>query len=194
MRRARQIELDMARPRNFSREMVLEKALPVFWEHGFAHTTLQDLEAATGVNKSGLYAEFQDKNDLYLATLRHYVETSGIKDTLTVMPLGWDNVERYLEVALGCVEGQKGCFSTNSMRELAILPAGAQGIVSNSLKPLRQQLIKNIEAERSRMPASSLADIVMTFFAGTSLEQNLASSRTVGSRKIKIFMSIMRTL
>jgi TetR/AcrR family transcriptional regulator, copper-responsive repressor len=191
---SRRIESDMPRPRNFSREMVLEKALPVFWKQGFADTTLQDLESATGVNKSGLYAEFQDKNDLYLATLRHYIETSGIKDTLTAIPLGWDNVERYLEVALGCVGDQKGCFSTNSMRELAILPAEAQGIVANSLKPLRQHLIKNIEAERPRMPAESLAEIVMTFFAGTSLEQNLASSRTAGSRKIKFFIRIMRTL
>ena len=38
----------MARPRNFSREGVLEKALPVFWKHGFADTSLQELEKATG--------------------------------------------------------------------------------------------------------------------------------------------------
>jgi AcrR family transcriptional regulator len=51
----------MGRPKNFSREGVLEKALPVFWKHGFADTSLQDLEKATGVNKSGLYVEFADK-------------------------------------------------------------------------------------------------------------------------------------
>jgi AcrR family transcriptional regulator len=50
----------MARPRNFSREGVLERALPVFWKHGFADASLQELEKATGVNKSGLYAEFSD--------------------------------------------------------------------------------------------------------------------------------------
>jgi hypothetical protein len=44
----------MARPRNFSREGVLEKALPVFWKHGFADAGLQELEKATWVNKSGL--------------------------------------------------------------------------------------------------------------------------------------------
>src|SRR5258708_23646725 len=60
----------MGRPKNFSREGVLEKALPVFWKHGFADTSLQDLEKATGVNKSGLYAEFADKGDLYLESLR----------------------------------------------------------------------------------------------------------------------------
>jgi hypothetical protein len=34
----------MARPRNFSRGGVLERALPVFWKHGFADASLQGLE------------------------------------------------------------------------------------------------------------------------------------------------------
>jgi TetR/AcrR family transcriptional regulator, copper-responsive repressor len=184
----------MARPRNFSREEVLERALPVFWKHGFADTTLQDLEIATGVNKSGLYTEFRDKDDLFLATLRHYIDTSGIKDTLAAKPLGWGNVQNYLKVALGCMDGQKGCFSTNSMREFAVLPAEAPAIIANSLKPLKQLLIKNIEVEQPKMPAASLADIVMTFFAGTSLEQNLSTTKVSGSRKIESFMQILRGL
>jgi Bacterial regulatory proteins, tetR family len=49
---------------NFSQEAVLEKAMPIFRKHGFADTTLQDLEKAKGVNKSGLYTEFRDKEDL----------------------------------------------------------------------------------------------------------------------------------
>ena len=75
-----------------------------------------------------------------------------------------------------------------------ILPAEAHSIVQNSLKPLRQLLVKNIEAERPRMPAGSLADIVMTFFVGTSLEQNLATTKTAGARKIEGFMQILRSL
>jgi AcrR family transcriptional regulator len=184
----------MARPRKFSREGVLERALPVFWKHGFADTTLQDLEAATGVNKSGLYTEFRDKSDLFLATLRHYIDTSGIKDKLTAEPLGWDNVQNYLKVALGCMDGQKGCFSTNSMREFAVLPPEAHAIIANSLKPLKQLLIKNIEVEETEMPTAALADIIMTFFAGTSLEQNLSSTKISGSRKIETFMHILRNL
>ncbi len=53
----------MGRPKGFNREEVLEKAMSVFWRHGFADTSLQDLERATGVNKSGLYTEFRDKED-----------------------------------------------------------------------------------------------------------------------------------
>jgi hypothetical protein len=55
----------MGRPKNFNREGVLEKALPVFCRRGFADASLHQLEMATGVNKSGLYSEFKDKEDLF---------------------------------------------------------------------------------------------------------------------------------
>jgi len=87
----------MGRPKNFSREEVLDKAIPVFWHHGFADTSLQDLERATGVNKSGLYTEFRDKEDLFVACLRHYLESQGKRGLLTKEPLGWKNVETFLK-------------------------------------------------------------------------------------------------
>jgi AcrR family transcriptional regulator len=68
----------MARPKNFSREGVLEKALPVFWKHGFADASLQELEKATGVNKSGLYSEFSGKEELFLESLRFYLDRLAV--------------------------------------------------------------------------------------------------------------------
>lgn len=59
----------IGRPKHFSRAEVMEKSIPVFWEHGFADTSLADLEAATGVNRPGLHTEFRDKEDLFLASL-----------------------------------------------------------------------------------------------------------------------------
>ena len=59
----------MGRPKNFSRKGVLEEALPVFWRRGFADASLHELEVATGVNKSGLYSEFKDKEDLFTQSL-----------------------------------------------------------------------------------------------------------------------------
>ena len=100
----------MGRPKNFSREEVLEKAMPVFWTHGFADTTLQDLEQATGVNKSGLYTEFRDKDDLFVACLRHYLESQGKRGLLTKEPLGWRNVETFLKYGPLNKKEQQGCF------------------------------------------------------------------------------------
>ena len=54
----------MGRPKSFNREEVLEKAMPIFWKHGFADTSLEELERATGVNRSGLDTGFRNKESL----------------------------------------------------------------------------------------------------------------------------------
>ena len=60
--------------RKFRREGVLEKAIPVFCKRGFAGTSAQDLQEASGVNKSGLYAKLENKEELFLAALNHYLK------------------------------------------------------------------------------------------------------------------------
>jgi AcrR family transcriptional regulator len=188
----------IGRPKHFSRAQVMERSIPVFWQHGFASTSLADLEAATGVNRSGLYTEFSDKEDLFLASLGHYIATSGLANILATEPLGWDNVEKYLRMAIGCWSGQKGCFSVSAMRELAILPPEARRIVGKSLKPIRRLLISNIKAEQTRaghpgMDAASLADMTMTFFSGLSIEQNLAANAQAALKRIETFMRLVKT-
>jgi AcrR family transcriptional regulator len=182
----------MGRPKNFSREGVLGKALPVFWKHGFADTSLQELEKATGVNKSGLYAEFADKGDLYLESLRHYLRKRQQEGLLTAKPAGWKNIERFLKVGPCSLEGQKGCFSVNSMNQFAVLPLAAQEIVSKSRAFLKELIAKNVEAEKPRMKPMVLAETILTFFTGVSMEQHLKVSKASMNRKVDEFMKVIR--
>jgi AcrR family transcriptional regulator len=184
----------MGRPKNFSREEVLEKAMPVFWKHGFADTSLQELERATGVNKSGLYAEFRDKEDLFVACLRHYLESQEKRGFLTQEPLGWKNVEIFLKNGPLNRGEQQGCFSVNSMREFAILPDEAYRVVTENRALLQRLLAMNIEAEKPRMAPSAIAEMVLSFFSGLCIERNLKSGKASSSRKIEHFITALRTL
>jgi AcrR family transcriptional regulator len=184
----------MGRAKNFSREGVLEKALPVFWKFGFADTSLKELEKATGVNKSGLYSEFADKGDLYLASLRHYLKKLQKEGLLTANPLGWKNVERFLKLAPRSMEGQKGCFSVDSMNQFAVLPPVTQEIVSKSRACLKDLIAKNVEAENPKMKPTVLADMILTFFTGISMEQHLKVSKASMNRKVDGFMKTVRKL
>jgi TetR/AcrR family transcriptional regulator, copper-responsive repressor len=184
----------MGRPKNFSREEVLEKAMPVFWTHGFSHTSLQDLERATGVNKSGLYTEFRDKEDLFVACLRHYLESQEKRGLLTREPLGWNNVETFLKNGPFNKGKQQGCFSVNSMREFAILPAEAYAVVTENRALLQRLLAMNIEAEKPRMSPSAIAEMVLSFFSGVCIERNLKSDKASSTRKIENFMTALRNL
>jgi AcrR family transcriptional regulator len=184
----------MGRPKNFSREEVLEKAMPVFWKQGFSDTSLQDLERATGVNKSGLYTEFRDKEDLFVACLRHYLESQGKRGLLTKEPLGWKNVETFLKNGPLDKGERQGCFSVNSMREFAILPDEAYGVVTENRALLQRLLAMNIEAEKPKMAASAIAEMVLSYFSGLCIERNLKSGKASSTRKIENFMTALRSL
>jgi AcrR family transcriptional regulator len=184
----------MGRPKNFSREEVLEKAMPVFWTHGFSATSLQDLERATGVNKSGLYTEFRDKEDLFVACLRHYLESQAKRGLLNREPLGWNNVESFLKNGPLSRGEQQGCFSVNSMREFAVLPEEAYQVVTGNRAQLLRLLAANIEAERPRMVSSAIAEVVLSFFSGLCIERNLKSGKASSTRKIENFMTALRSL
>ena len=60
------------RPRAYEPEIALSRALDVFWKDGFAATSLDDLSAATGMNRPSLYGAFGDKRELYKKTYESY--------------------------------------------------------------------------------------------------------------------------
>ena len=60
------------RPRSFDRDLALEKAMRVFWEKGFAATSMTDLTTAMGIAPPSLYAAFGSKEDLYAEALDLY--------------------------------------------------------------------------------------------------------------------------
>jgi len=184
----------MARPRNFSREGVLEKALPVFWKHGFADASLQALQKATGVNKSGLYTEFSGKEDLFVESLRYYLDRLPSLAYLKAEPLGWSNIEQFLKLGPGCKEGQKGCFAISSMRELAILPPAAIEMLGHGRAQLKELIAQNVEAAKPKADVNDLTGVVLTFFAGLSMEQNLKPRRALTERKVDQLMKLLRSL
>jgi len=67
----------MAGVKQFNRNEVLERAMPVFWRNGYQATSIQDLVDATGVNRGSLYTTFGNKRGFFLSVLEHYSERFG---------------------------------------------------------------------------------------------------------------------
>ena len=80
------------------------------------------------------------------------------------------------------------------MRELAGLPAEAQEIISSAQQKLTRLLIKNIQAEEPKLDARMIADVVLTFFHGFCIAQNLKSGKASSERKIRNLMQVVRNL
>ncbi|WP_028209666.1 TetR/AcrR family transcriptional regulator [Paraburkholderia mimosarum] len=62
------------RPRAYDPEEALASARDAFWRNGYTGTSLDDLSAATGMNRPSLYGAFGDKHALYLQTIDRYVQ------------------------------------------------------------------------------------------------------------------------
>ena len=113
------------------------------------------------MNKSGLYAEFEDKEDLFVASMRQYLDVLMRRGTLTKQPLGWNNVQSFLKLCYGSW-GQKGCFSVNSMREFSDLPPRARQLMVANVMKIHHLLVNNLAAERGKDEDNdSLAGLIL---------------------------------
>jgi AcrR family transcriptional regulator len=60
------------RPRAFSSGEALMAAVAVFAKKGYEHTSLSDLTAAMGINRTSMYLAFGSKEDLFLLAMKEY--------------------------------------------------------------------------------------------------------------------------
>jgi TetR/AcrR family transcriptional regulator, transcriptional repressor for nem operon len=62
----------MPRPREFDEGEVVESAMHVFWEHGYASSGMRELSTATGLLPGSIHQAFGSKRGLFLETLDRY--------------------------------------------------------------------------------------------------------------------------
>lgn len=87
----------IGRPRGFDVTQALDRALEVFWRHGFEGTTLADLTEAMGIGRAALYAAFGNKKELFRHALDHYYEVDAVHTFQALKaPTARDVTEQYL--------------------------------------------------------------------------------------------------
>lgn len=113
----------MPRTKAFDETEVLTKAMELFWQQGYAATSVQDLITHLGISRASMYDTYGDKKSLYLKAFNHYRETNthATKAFLS----RYDDVKKGLlalfEHAIddaACDQNKKGCFVVNTTTEL----------------------------------------------------------------------------
>ena len=114
------------RPRAYQPEVALAKALDLFRKDGFAATSLDDLSAATGMNRPSLYGAFGDKRELYIKSYQRYREDARAR--MIDIFRGEQPVRRRLEriysialdIYLSGESGPRGCFTVMTAASEAV--------------------------------------------------------------------------
>jgi AcrR family transcriptional regulator len=130
------------RPRAYEPEVALGKALELFRKGGFAATSLDDLSAATGMNRPSLYGAFGDKRELYIKSYQRYrddARAATVDIFRQEMPIR-KRLERIYGVALDIYfagkEGPNGCFTVMTAGSEAIADPDIRAMVLDALSEL----------------------------------------------------------
>ncbi|KJL40216.1 MULTISPECIES: TetR/AcrR family transcriptional regulator [Microbacterium] len=85
------------RPREFDLDDALDRAIEVFWRHGYEGTSLSDLTDAMGINRPSLYRAFGSKEATFKLAVDRYarVDMAYVSDALSA-PTAYETAHRYL--------------------------------------------------------------------------------------------------
>jgi TetR/AcrR family transcriptional regulator, copper-responsive repressor len=174
------------RPRQYDPERALAQAAEAFWKYGYAATSLDDLVAATGMNRPSLYAAFGDKRDLYLKTLMRYQQqwrAIGEQITADDPPLRvflGRFYEAALEIYLESGDEARGCYSISTAPAQAVTDEGVRDFLAASISGTDAFVAKQIVKARERGEVPSDADPHALAQLATAVLHTIAVRARVG--------------
>src|SRR3954449_5752432 len=151
------------RPRAYQPEVALAKALDLFRKDGFAATSLDDLSAATGMNRPSLYGAFGDKRGLYIKSYARYRADAraAMADIFkTELPIK-KRLARIFAVALDIYlsgdQAPRGCFTVMTAASEAVADPDIRAMVLEGFTELDKAFAAcfRIAKENGEVPASA---------------------------------------
>ncbi|WP_340398392.1 TetR/AcrR family transcriptional regulator [Paenibacillus sp. FSL H8-0079] len=112
----------MSRSKEFEVNVVLDKAMILFWEQGYEKTSMSDLVKHMGIHRRSLYDTFGDKHSLFLQAMDRYINKSNVMLTGEVKQSktakeALQKIFRFM--VLEEEDSVSGCLLVNSVTELS---------------------------------------------------------------------------
>jgi AcrR family transcriptional regulator len=177
------------RPRAYDPDQALVRATESFWRGGFSGTSLDDLSAATGMNRPSLYGAFGDKRDLYLAALDRYVEISRsdmarMLSADVPVAVGVQRVYRgALELYFANAEAPLGCFLIGTAATEAARDDRVRETLGSGLRELTRAFETRFRSARESGELPREADpVLLSELAGAVLHSLALRARAGDAR------------
>ncbi len=178
------------RPRAYQPEVALGKALELFRKGGFAATSLDDLSAATGMNRPSLYGAFGDKRELYIKAYQRYRADAAaamidiFKDQQPIR----QRLERIFAVALDIYlsgdAGPRGCFTVMTAASEAVSDPDIRAMVLEGLSEMDKAFAACFRRAREKGELAPSADpAVLAQLASATIHSIAIRSRARVPRK-----------
>ena len=112
--------------KHFNQDVIVDRAMLLFWRMGYGATSIQDLERTTRLRRGSLYNAYGDKQGLFVAALKRYEATVG-QDRIEQLsnPNPYRAIEGFLNVLVDQMSKPgrpRGCLHTNTSLEFPSAP------------------------------------------------------------------------
>ena len=170
--------------RQFDEQEMIATALDVFWRKGLHDATMQDLAAATGVQRGSLYNAYGDKEAIFLRAFDQYAgqfldscgqalaegDTCGpLKELFRCDHREYD--KRFAAAGLpDHAHRARWAISSTAVRQRV------QGVLSR-LEQLVSKAISSVPGKRLATNANRLARVVVTFTRGLAVMERAGYTR-----------------
>lgn len=184
------------RPRAYDPEQALDQALRAFWRSGFSATSLDELSAATGMNRPSLYAAFGDKHALYLALLERYATVS---DANIAAGLGHDEplaaaLTRFYKGAVASyLSGDgaaRGCFLIGTAMSEAMADAAIRERLGRALDGFTAALEQRLRRAQAEGELDDAADTAGLAGVAAAVLHSLAVRARAGAPRAALNATI----
>ncbi|MCG8363574.1 MAG: TetR/AcrR family transcriptional regulator [Pseudanabaenales cyanobacterium] len=183
-----QLEI-MARPREFDPQAALQTAIQVFWEKGYANTSVGEIVKRSGVAKYGIYGTFGNKEELFKQVLAQYARDrhQDIQRPIRQPGASLPEIRAFFAEApkLMTQEGYlHGCLICNTGIELGLRDPEIRNFVNNFFgdiaRVLQRCLVRAVEKGELETPKDIIG---MASYLATEFRTALMLARSGYSRQ-----------
>ena len=192
----------MPRVKLFDEKEVLNKAMVLFWKHGYYATSISHLVKHLGINRGSLYDTYGGKEQLFKKALQEYRRSNieGVQDFFkrqTDVKIGFQTLfDMAIENSI-TDQDKKGCFVVNATTEL--IPGDPEILAvleenKRTFETLFLQFLQRGESEgqfSTGKDLKSIASLLFTLYNGMKVISKINSNKTELSKTVAIALSIL---
>src|ERR1700754_2613985 len=178
------------RPRAYEPDVALRRAADAFWKGGYAGTSLDDLSAATGMNRPSLRAAFGDKHTIYLRALADYwglkfaVVRGALASPGTLPEVLMRVYDAALDIYFSGDEHVRGCFVVGTAVTEALGDPEIQDVITGGFRKLDGDFEARLRQARDAGELREDADLeALAMLVSATMHTIAIRARAGASRK-----------
>jgi TetR/AcrR family transcriptional repressor of nem operon len=188
----------MVRQREFDTDKVLAIAMDLFWQEGYANTSMKDIVQATGIQPGSLYAAFGDKEKLFQQAFKKYTQDFFFASIPRRCPPleGIQTWFEHLATAMASDPNQKGCLLINTAMERDSHSPTTMAVVESRLDDIeaffRQSLAQAVQdgdlppTYDGETQAKALLGLVVGMLAVARMRRDAATLHSIAAGAIAL--------